>query len=90
MMVGFVAVGGSVKTGRNLLAAGMSGIADHVTIGDGVTIAGRGGVTKDIGDNVTVSGFPAQEHSGEKRLQASLRRVREYGERLKKLEKLLK
>jgi UDP-3-O-[3-hydroxymyristoyl] glucosamine N-acyltransferase len=90
MMVGFTALGGSVKTGRNLLAAGMSGIADHVNIGSGVTIAGRAGVTKDVADGLTVSGFPAREHSEEKRFQASLRRVREYGERLKNLEKLMK
>ena len=87
MMVGFVAVGGSVKTGRAFLAAGMSGIADHVAIGDNVTVAGRAGVTKDVGDGLTVSGFPAREHSEEKRFQASLRRVRDYGERISNLEK---
>ena len=86
MMVGFVAFGGSVKTGSRLLVAGMSGIADHVTIGDHVTIAGRSGVTKDIADGETVSGFPARKHSDEKRFQASLRMVHELGSRLKKLE----
>jgi UDP-3-O-[3-hydroxymyristoyl] glucosamine N-acyltransferase len=87
MMVGFVAVGGSVKTGRGFLAAGMSGVADHVEIGDNVTVAGRAGVTKDVKDGLTVSGFPAREHSEEKRFQASLRRVRDYGERIGRLEK---
>ena len=87
MMVGFVAVGGSVKTGRRFLAGGMSGIADHVEIGDNVTVAGRAGVTKDVGDGLTVSGFPAREHSEEKRFQASLRRVRGYWERIRNLEK---
>jgi UDP-3-O-[3-hydroxymyristoyl] glucosamine N-acyltransferase len=86
MMVGFVAFGGSVKTGNRLLVAGMSGIADHVKIGGRVTIAGRSGVTKDIADGETVSGFPAQKHSDEKRFQASLRMIREFGNRLKKLE----
>ncbi|MDR1137088.1 MAG: UDP-3-O-(3-hydroxymyristoyl)glucosamine N-acyltransferase [Synergistaceae bacterium] len=89
MMVGFIALGGSVKTGKNLLVAGMSGIADHVNIGAGVTVAGRTGVTKDVRDGLTVSGFPAREHTEEKRFQASLRRMREYGERLRKLEKLM-
>ncbi|MDR0764378.1 MAG: UDP-3-O-(3-hydroxymyristoyl)glucosamine N-acyltransferase [Synergistaceae bacterium] len=87
MMVGFVAVGGSVKTGRGFLAGGMSAVADHVKIGDNVTVAGRAGVTRDVGDGLTVSGFPAREHSEEKRFQASLRRVRDYGERIKNLEK---
>lgn len=87
MMVGFVAVGGSVKTGRGFLAGGMSGIADHTEIGDRVTVAARAGVTKNIGDGLTVSGFPAREHSEEKRFQASLRRIRDYGERIRNLEK---
>jgi UDP-3-O-[3-hydroxymyristoyl] glucosamine N-acyltransferase len=87
MMVGYVAVGGSVKTGRCFLAGGMAGVADHVEIGDNVTVAGRAGVTKNVGDKLTVSGFPAREHSEEKRFQASLRRVRDYGERIEKLEK---
>ncbi|MDR1651978.1 MAG: UDP-3-O-(3-hydroxymyristoyl)glucosamine N-acyltransferase [Synergistaceae bacterium] len=89
MLVGFSAIGGSVRTGRGLLAAGMTGIADHVSVGDRVTIAGRTGVTKDVPDGLTISGFPAQEHSAEKRFQAYLRKVRDYGERLKKLERIL-
>ena len=86
MMVGFIGFGGSVKTGSRLLVAGMSGIADHVNIGERVTIAGRSGVTKNVADGETVSGFPAQKHSDEKRFQASLRMIREFGSRLKKLE----
>ncbi|MDR3165156.1 MAG: UDP-3-O-(3-hydroxymyristoyl)glucosamine N-acyltransferase [Synergistaceae bacterium] len=87
MMVGFVALGGSVRTGRGFLAGGMTGIADHVKIGGNVTVASRAGVTKDIKDGLTVSGFPAREHAEEKRFQASLRRVRDYDERIKNLEK---
>jgi UDP-3-O-[3-hydroxymyristoyl] glucosamine N-acyltransferase len=89
MLVGFTAVGGSTRLGRRVLAAGMSGIADHVVVGDNVTIAGRSGVTKDLAGGVTVSGFPAREHMAEKRFQASLRRVTDYGERLKKIEKFI-
>jgi UDP-3-O-[3-hydroxymyristoyl] glucosamine N-acyltransferase len=86
MMVGFVALGGSVRMGRGVLVAGMSGVADHVTIGGGVTIAGRSGVTKDVANGETVSGFPAQRHSDEKRLQASLRTVRSLAGRVRRLE----
>ena len=89
MIVGFVGLGGSIKIGKNAVIAGMVGIADHVTIGDNVTVAGRSGVTKDIKDRLIVSGFPAQEHREETRLQASLRRVSSYSERLKKLERAL-
>jgi UDP-3-O-[3-hydroxymyristoyl] glucosamine N-acyltransferase len=86
MMVGFIALGGSVKAGEGLLAGGMSGVSDHVTLGNRVTIAGRAGVTKNVANGETVSGFPAQRHADEKRFQASLRMVRSFAERLKKLE----
>lgn len=86
VMVGYVALGGSAKIGDGCVLAGQSGVADHVTVGKGVTIAGRSGVTKTIPDGVTVSGFPAQEHRQENRLQASLRRVPSYLERLRELE----
>ena len=86
MAVGFAAFGGSVRTGSRLLVGGMAAISDHVKIGCGVSIAGRSGVTKNVADGETVSGFPAQKHSDEKRFQASLRMVREFGRRLKKLE----
>jgi UDP-3-O-[3-hydroxymyristoyl] glucosamine N-acyltransferase len=97
MMVGHVAVGGSSKIGPRFLSAGMTAIADHVNIGERVTVAGRSGVTKDIPDGLTVSGFPAQPHAEEMKFQASLRRVasgnlarelRSLRKRLEALEKL--
>lgn len=87
LIVGMVGIGGSVKIGKSSLLAGMSGVADHVKIGDRVTVAGRAGVTKDVPGGLTISGFPAQEHKEEFRLQASLRGVARYSERLKKLER---
>jgi UDP-3-O-[3-hydroxymyristoyl] glucosamine N-acyltransferase len=89
VMSGYVALGGSARIGDGTIIAGMVGVADHVTIGHGVTIAGRSGVTKDIPDGVTVSGFPAREHRQENRLQASLRRVPSYLERVRELEREL-
>jgi UDP-3-O-[3-hydroxymyristoyl] glucosamine N-acyltransferase len=88
VIAGCTAIGGSAKVGRGAIVAGMVGVSDHVTIGEGVTIAGRSGVTKDVKDGLTVSGFPAQEHRAENRFQASLRRVKDISERLRRLEKL--
>jgi UDP-3-O-[3-hydroxymyristoyl] glucosamine N-acyltransferase len=87
VIAGCSAIGGSVKVGRGSTVAGMVGISDHVTIGKGVTIAGRSGVTKDVKNGLIVSGFPAREHHAENRFQASLRRVKDISERLKRLEK---
>jgi UDP-3-O-[3-hydroxymyristoyl] glucosamine N-acyltransferase len=88
VIAGCTAIGGSVRIGRGAVIAGMVGIADHVTVGNGVTIAGRAGVTKDVKDGLTVSGFPAQDRGKENRFQASLRRVKDMAERLRRLEKL--
>jgi UDP-3-O-[3-hydroxymyristoyl] glucosamine N-acyltransferase len=90
VIVGCVAIGGSVKICRSSVVAGQAGVADHVIVGNEVTVAGRAGVTKDIRDGATISGFPARSHSEETRFQASLRRVPEILERLKKMEKLIK
>ena len=87
VFVGFIAMGGSVVVGDNSLVAGFAGVADHVSIGKGVTVAGRSGVSKTVADHEVISGFPAQSHKKEQRLQASLRRVPELQERLKLLEK---
>ena len=89
MMVSFVGFAGSVKTGGRLLVGPMSGITDHVRIGERVTITARSGVSKSIADGETVSGSPAQKYSDEKRFQASLRRIREFGDRIKKLEDMI-
>ena len=89
VLVGFIALGGSSKVGNGCVLAGMAGVSDHVVIGDRVTVAGRAGVTKDLRGGQIVSGFPAQEHRAENRFQASLRRVGDYGERIKRLEKAL-
>jgi UDP-3-O-[3-hydroxymyristoyl] glucosamine N-acyltransferase len=89
VMAGCTGIGGSARVGRGTIVGGMAGIADHVTVGERVTIAGRAGVTKDVKGGATVSGFPAQDHREETRLQASLRRVRDHGERIRGLEKFL-
>jgi len=89
LIVGMVGLGGSSKIGKSSVLAGMSAVADHVTVGERVTVGGRAGVTKDVPDGLTISGFPAQEHKEEFRLQASLRRVKSYSERIRKLEREL-
>ena len=87
VLVGFIALGGSSKIGDGCVLAGMVGVSDHVVVGDRVTVAGRSGVTKDLSGGQIVSGYPAQEHRAENRFQASLRRVGDYGERIRRLEK---
>jgi len=71
------AVAGSTKIGNNVILAGQSGVDGHLEVGNNVVIASRAGVTKNVPNNMVVSGFPAQPHERELRLQASLRKVPE-------------
>ena len=69
--VGFA---GSVTTGAFVVAAGQAGIADHVRIGDGVTLGSKVGVHKDCTPGTTYLGSPAQPADREaKRHVASLK-----------------
>ena len=83
-------VAGSVEIGNNVTMAGQAGIKDHVTIGDGCMIASRAGVTGNIQEGSVVSGFPARDHSAEKRVQAARLHLPEILQRLRALESEVK
>lgn len=85
VIVGFSAIGGSCSIGDGAVVSGMVAISDHVRVGRGATVAGRSGVTKDVPDGTTVSGYPAQEHRKETRLAATLRSAPEKFDELKRM-----
>lgn len=70
-----VAIGGSTSVKDHTLWGGQSGSAGHLTVGQGVTVMSRAGLTKDISDHDTVQGFPAQNYKVEWREKAILRRL---------------
>lgn len=55
------ALAGSVIVGDGSEFAGAAKVADHITIGKNVRVAAKAGVTRNIADDKTVSGFPALE-----------------------------
>ncbi len=79
-------IAGSTRLGRNVTVAGQAGIAGHVEIGDNVVIAGRSGVTKNIPSGTCVSGFPAQPHDQDLKLQALVRKLPEAIQRFQEFE----
>lgn len=90
-------IAGSSRVGRNVILAGQAGVDGHRTIGDNVVVAAKAGVTKDIPSNMLVSGYPAQIHERELKLQATVRRlpelveeIRKIAERLSEIEKATK
>lgn len=89
-------IAGSSHIGNRVIMAAQSGTANHASVGDGCTVGGRGGVTADVPAGSVVSGFPAQDHRKELRLQAAVRQlpemassVKELGKRMAALEKRL-
>ena len=63
--------------------AAQAGIAGHLEVGNGVTMMGRAGVTKDIPDGQTIFGFPAVPKKEFIKQNLKLKKI-------DKLEKLLK
>ena len=54
-----VGIAGSTKIGNNVIIGGQAGISGHLTIGNNVRIGGKSGVLKNIKDNETIMGYPA-------------------------------
>jgi UDP-3-O-[3-hydroxymyristoyl] glucosamine N-acyltransferase len=88
-MVAQVGISGSVKVGRNCVFAGHSGVVDHVTIGDDVTVMMKSGVSKDIPARSKVSGQPAMDHRSALKIEAMKRRLPEVYEDWKRLKEQL-
>ncbi len=82
-------VSGSTKIGNRVTIAGQVGFVGHVEIGDDTTFGAQAGVTKSIPAGMTVSGYPAREHTLARREEAARRRLPELLKRVKALEKAL-
>lgn len=86
MILASAIVAGSTRIGNCVTIGGLVGIIDNVSIGDGARCAaGLTFVTKNIPAGATVSGYPAQGHREELRVQASLRRAPAIADKLKEL-----
>lgn len=79
-------VAGSSKTGKYVMMGGQVGILGHVELEDHVLIATRGGVSKSLKSG-KYRGSPAIPIHEYHRQEVHVRKLEEYVERLKKLEK---
>jgi UDP-3-O-[3-hydroxymyristoyl] glucosamine N-acyltransferase len=66
-------VAGSAVIGDETIIAGRSGVADHVTLGKRTKLLAFSAAIKDHPDDSVLSGFPAEDHSFQLKLQAFLR-----------------
>ena len=89
-------ISGSTTIGNRVRMGGQAGLVGHIRVGDGSSVAAQAGVTKDVPEDVTVSGYPAKPHMESMRLEAALRklpelmrRVREQDKRIAELENII-
>jgi len=83
---GLCGIAGSTTVGDGTRIGGGSGLADHLTIGRGVSIAAKSGVMNDIPDGETWGGYPAQEI---RRTKLEVLAVRKLPELLKRVKEFL-
>lgn len=87
-MAAGVAIAGSAIIGKNCMFAGMTGIAGHIRICDGVTLLGKAMATKDITEpGVYASMMHATDAREFNKQIASLRRIDKLQARVSALEK---
>ena len=72
------------------MLAGQCGVAGHITIGDGVTAAGRTGIATDIPPGKVISGFPSMDHAHWLRVQKVYKDLPELLKRVRELERKVK
>ncbi len=81
-------IAGSAKTGKYVMLGGQVGIVGHVELDDMVLVATRGGVSKSLKAG-KYRGSPAMPISEFHRQEVHVRKLEEYVDRLKELEKKL-
>ncbi|MGE5806935.1 MAG: UDP-3-O-(3-hydroxymyristoyl)glucosamine N-acyltransferase [Ignavibacteria bacterium] len=79
-------VAGSTKIGKHCLLAGQVGVIGHIEIADNVILYAQSGVSKGIPKGGTYFGSPSKEVKTALKLEAHMRSLPEYAEKIKKLE----
>jgi len=83
-------VSGSTKIGRHCILAGQAGLVGHIELGDNVIITAQSGVSKSIPKPGYYSGSPAMEMRSYQKMQAQVRFIPDYADRIKELENQVK
>jgi UDP-3-O-[3-hydroxymyristoyl] glucosamine N-acyltransferase len=78
---------GSSHIGKRVLLTGQVGIAGHLKIGDDVIMTAKSAVSHDVEPGKVISGIPAFDNKEWLRSTAAFRRLGEFAQRLKRLER---
>lgn len=80
---------GSSVIGKRVILAGQVGIAGHLKVGDDAVITAKSATSHDVEPGKIISGIPGFDNKDWLRSTAAYRRLGEFAQRLKKLERLL-
>jgi len=87
-IAGCAGVAGSTRIGKNCKIGGAAMLTGHIDIADGTTISGATGVFDSIRQaGVYTAAFPALTHSEWRHVAAIVRRLRQWTDRLRALER---
>lgn len=81
-----VGIAGSTTVGKHCMLAGQAGLVGHIDVTDQVIIGAQSGISKSIAKPGKYRGSPAQDMGQALKLEAHLRNVPAYAEKIKKLE----
>jgi len=79
-------VAGSTKIGKHCILAGQVGIVGHIELADQVIIGAQSGVSKSISKPGKYRGSPADDMGKMLKIEAHIRNLPNYAEKIKKLE----
>ncbi|MFZ0452938.1 MAG: UDP-3-O-(3-hydroxymyristoyl)glucosamine N-acyltransferase [Ignavibacteriaceae bacterium] len=80
-------ISGSTKIGKHVLLAGQVGLAGHIEITDNVILYAKSGISTNITKPGTYFGYPAKDVKTSLKLEAHFRRLPQYADKIRELEK---
>lgn len=86
IIVAQTGIAGSTTTGKYVVLAGQVAVAGHLHLEDGVTVAGKSGVSKSLAAGKKYGGIPAVPLEQYNRHQIFLRRIEAYADQIKEME----
>jgi len=85
-----VGIAGSTKVGKNCILAGQVGVIGHIELADKTVLIAQSGVSKSIKKPGYYFGSPAKELRTAKVIEAHIRNLPDYSDRIKQLEEEIK
>jgi UDP-3-O-[3-hydroxymyristoyl] glucosamine N-acyltransferase len=86
IVVALVGISGSTELEDYVTVGGQAGLVGHIKVGARAMIGAQSGVARSVEPDSIVTGYPAMQHSGWKRLQALIQRLPQLFQRTKDME----